>query len=82
MTAHILDSPPRLAPNFPGRQIDLFAIRTSELADRTMAGDIGFIDTVDMAYSAAVWSGLADKIGDDAVQKIMAAAFATARRPS
>jgi hypothetical protein len=83
MTVHALDlnSPPAV-PNFTGRQIELFAIRASELADRVCAGDIGFINGVDMLYSAAVWSGLIDKIGDDAVQAIMSAAFATAREPS
>jgi hypothetical protein len=82
MTAHVLNSPPMPAPNFTGKQIELFAIRTCELADRAIAGDIGFIDAVDMAYSSAVWSGLADRVGDDAIQRIMCAAFATARRPS
>lgn len=80
MTAPCLNSPPA-APDFTGQQIQLFAIRTCELADRASAGDIGFIDAVDMSYSAAIWSGLADKIGDDAIQKILAACFATARGP-
>jgi hypothetical protein len=31
-----------------------------------------------MGYSTAVWSGLADDIGDDAVQHIMAVAFVAA----
>ena len=61
-------------------QIELFAIRASELADRVAAGQISFIDAVDMAYSAAVWSGLIDSIGDDAVQKVMQAAFANINR--
>jgi hypothetical protein len=29
-----------------------------------------------MAYSAAIWSGLVDAVGDDVVQKVLAAAFA------
>jgi hypothetical protein len=45
------------------------------LADRVIAGKLAFIDAIDMAYSAAEWSGLIDAAGDDAVQKIMAAAF-------
>jgi hypothetical protein len=61
-------------------QIELFAIRASELADRVAAGQISFIDAVDMAYSAAVWSGLADSIGDDAIQKVLQAAFANTSR--
>jgi hypothetical protein len=36
---------------------------------------------VDTAYSAAVWSGLVDSVGDDAVQKVLQAAFGTCRRP-
>ena len=63
-------------------QIELFAIRASELADRVAAGQISFIDAVDMAYSAAVWSGLTESVGDDIVQAILAAAFANARRPA
>lgn len=60
---------------FTQHQLELFAIRASELADRVAAGQIAFIEAVDMAYSAAQWAGLADSVGDDAVQKIMAAAF-------
>jgi hypothetical protein len=56
-------------------QLDLFAVRCSELADRVVAGRLGFINAVDMAYSAAEWSGLVEMVGDDAVQKVMAAAF-------
>jgi hypothetical protein len=58
---------------------ELFAIRASELADRVHDGRMSFIDAVDMAYSAAIWSGLADDIGDDAVQKVLAAAFTRVR---
>ena len=62
------------------RQLELLALRCCDLAERVEAGTIGFIDAVDMAYSAAVWSGLVESVGDDAVQKIMFAAFATAPR--
>jgi hypothetical protein len=54
---------------------ELFLIRVCELADRVTDGKIGFIDAVDMAHTSAVWSGLVDDIGDDAVQRLMAAAF-------
>jgi hypothetical protein len=57
------------------RQLELLAIRSGELGDRVAAGKIGFLDAVDMAYSAAVWSGLVDNAGDDAVQAVLAAAF-------
>jgi hypothetical protein len=61
--------------DFKDAQLELFAIRCSELADRVSAGKIKFIDAVDMAHSAAIWSGLVDGAGDDAVQVVMAAAF-------
>lgn len=63
-------------------QLKLFAIRCGDIVDRINAGEIGFIAGVDMLYDAATWSGLIDGIGDDAVQKVMAAAFANARRPA
>jgi hypothetical protein len=66
-------------PTIGNRQLELFAIRCSELADRVQRGEIGFIDAVDMAYSAAQWAGLTESAGDDAVQAVMAAAFANAR---
>jgi hypothetical protein len=57
-------------------QLELLAIRSSELADRVAEGTIDFLDAVDMAHSAAVWSGLVEIAGDDQVQKILAASFA------
>lgn len=83
MTAHILDSPPAMAArNFTDAQVELFVLRTSQIADRVMAGDLAFLDGIDLAYSAAIWSGLVDRVGDDAIQKILAACFATARGPT
>jgi hypothetical protein len=61
-------------------QLELFAIRASEYADRVVAGQLGFIDAVDCCYSAACWSGLIDAVGDDKVQLVLAAAFM--RRPA
>jgi hypothetical protein len=76
------------------RQLEILAIRSGELADRVAAGQLGFIDAVDIAYSAAVWAdlpraieraGLIDKssicTGDDIVQSVLAAAFANAKQP-
>ena len=57
------------------RRIELFAIRCRDLRDRVVGGHIPFFEAVDMAYSAAVWSGLADDLGDDVVQQVMALAF-------
>ena len=56
-------------------QLDLFHDRCCTLANRVIAGGIGFIDAVDLAYTAAQFSGLADCVGDDAVQAVMANAF-------
>lgn len=74
-------------------QLEMLARRAGELADRVAAGDLAFIDAVDMAYSAAVWAGLPEAIdkaelvtnnitGEDVVQATLAAAFANARRPA
>jgi hypothetical protein len=57
------------------RRLDLFAVRCRDLRDRVMAGSIPFIDAVDIAYEAAIWSGLVDDVGDDRVQAAMALAF-------
>jgi hypothetical protein len=65
---------------FVARQLDLFKTRTGELADRVAAGHLSFIDAVDLAYSAATWSGLADSAGDDAVQAVLASAFMGVRK--
>ena len=62
------------------KQMQLFAIRACELADRVHHGELPFIEAVDLAYSAAIWSGLVDRCGDDNVQKILAAAFTGARK--
>jgi hypothetical protein len=64
------------------RQLEILALRCLELADRVTTGEIAFLDAVDIAYDAAVWSGLTSTIGDDVVQATLAAAFANARRPT
>ena len=63
------------------RQLEILALRSTELADRVAAGEIAFLDAVDIAYDAAVWSGLTSTVGDDIVQATLAAAFANARSP-
>ena len=74
-------------------QLEILALRSLELADRVAAGDLGFLDAVDLAYSAAVWADLPNAIdksglitgtstGDDIVQATIAAAFANARKPA
>ena len=76
------------------RQLEILASRTIELADRVTAGEIPFIEAVDLAYQAAVWAGLPEAIeksglittdnisGGDVVQATLAAAFANAPRPA
>jgi len=56
-------------------QTELFAIKCCEFAERVAAGRIAFLDAVDLLHDAAVSCGLVEAIGDDAVQKIMAASF-------
>ena len=60
---------------FIQRQLDLLGRKSKELAARVSAGQLQFIDAVDMAYSAAEWAGLIDTAGDDAVQTVLADAF-------
>jgi hypothetical protein len=77
----------------PLQQLEILARRSLDLADRVAAGELGFIDAVDLAYSAAIWAGLPEAIdrsgaltgrttSDDVIQATLAAAFANARRPS
>jgi hypothetical protein len=61
------------------RQLELLALRVLDLADR---GQIEFIEAVDLGYSAAEWSGLIESVGDDVVQRTLAACFANAKAPS
>jgi Type III restriction enzyme, res subunit len=63
------------------QQLEILALRSMELADQVAAGQLKFIDAIDAAYEAALWSGLVKSVGDDVVQATLAAAFANARRP-
>lgn len=60
--------------------LDLLFERAVTLADRIRAGELPFIDGVDMAYSAADFAGLIDRYGDDVVQNLLAEAFIGARK--
>ena len=53
--------------------------RCCALADRVRDGSLQFIDGVDMAYSAAEWSGLVDRFGNDVVQLVLVDAFMAVR---
>jgi hypothetical protein len=57
------------------QQLVLFERRCQTLADRVGYQQLNFVDAVDLAYDAAIWSGLADAVGDDMVQATMANAF-------
>ncbi len=81
MTQASIEFGQKPAELFVNRQLELFALRCCQLADRVAVGKANFIETIDMLHDAAVASGLADDIGDDAVQAVMAAAFATVPKP-
>lgn len=55
--------------------LDLLFERAIGLANRARGGSLPFLDAVDLAYSAADWSGLVDRYGDDVVQLVLADAF-------
>jgi hypothetical protein len=57
------------------RTLDLLYVRICTLAERVASGELGFIDAVDMAYSAADWAGVVQRYGDDLVQAVLAEAF-------
>jgi hypothetical protein len=78
-TAGAID-PGNNADDLARQRLELFAVRCRQMAERVNAGAAPFIWAVDCLYEAAVWSGLADDLGDDAVQATMAAAFMGARR--
>jgi hypothetical protein len=82
LTSRTKEHPQDSSVDRAAAQLELFARRCLELADRVAENKIGFLDAVDMAYSAAQWSGLTDNVGDDIVQACMAAAFANARGPT
>lgn len=64
----------------PTKQLELFALRSFDFADRVEAGEIQLRDAVDILQDAAVSSGLVDRVGPDAVQAVMAVAFGPVRR--
>src|SRR5262245_10595703 len=67
---------------FVRRQLEHLVARCLQLADRVRMGQIGFIEAVDTAYSAAQWSGLADSVTDDRLQACLAYAFMGVRPPT
>ena len=69
----------RVAISETADPLDLLYERCLTLADRVLSGQLSFIDAVDIAYSAAEWSGLVDRFGDDLIQLVLADAFVGVR---
>ena len=69
----------RIAISETADPLDVLYERCLTLAHRVRSGQLSFIDAVDMAYSAAEWSGSVDRFGDDLIQLILADAFLGAR---
>jgi hypothetical protein len=44
------------------RQLEIFALRSIELADRVATGELKFLEAVDLAYAAALWADLPNAI--------------------
>lgn len=59
-------------------QLALFALRASQIFDRVLTGKLLMVDAADLLQDAAIASGLDAAVGTDAVQKILACAFASA----
>lgn len=59
-------------------QAELFAIRAAEIFGNVLSGKMLMLDAADILYDASISSGLESAIGTDSVQRIMAAAFASA----
>jgi hypothetical protein len=68
-----------LAARIIDRQIDILTQHATTLVARVQAGQLGFIDAVDIAYEAAIAAGMGETIGDDAVQEILHQCFGPAR---
>ena len=81
-TALITIETEKIAKQRVAAQLELFARRCLDLADRVAENQIAFLDAIDVAYDAALWAGLVEELGDDLIQATMAAAFANARRPT
>jgi hypothetical protein len=61
------------------RQLALLYHHAGMLADRVEAGQIGFIDAVDIAYQAALAAGMDLTVGDDEIQGVLHFCFGPAR---
>jgi hypothetical protein len=82
MSADLARAVPIAERNFEDRQakqLQHLAVRSFQLADRVACGELQFLDAIDVAFDAAVASGLADAVGHDVVQAVLAAAFEKVR---
>jgi hypothetical protein len=61
------------------RQIEVLLLHATMLADRVAAGQIGFIDAIDIAYTAALAAGMDQTVGDDEIQAILHYCFGPVR---
>ncbi len=61
--------------------LEVFTARTEARAYLWREGDLDLHEAVDVLQAAAVQTGLAGALGQDAVQAIMAKAFAAVRKP-
>jgi hypothetical protein len=61
------------------RQIELLHYHASMLAERVEIGQLGFIDAVDLAYTAALAAGMDQTVGDDQIQDILHCCFGPVR---
>jgi hypothetical protein len=61
------------------QQLEILARHSFELADRVAAGELEFLDAVDVAFDAAVASGLEESVGFDVIQIVLATSFEKVR---
>jgi hypothetical protein len=77
--AHATPIPDRNFEDRQAKQLELLALRSFRLADRVASGELQFLDAVDVAFDAAVASGLIDEVGEDVIQVVLAVAFEKVR---
>ena len=84
-TARIMESRPlrngwqSRASERPSTPTDVFKVRAEARAVLFSAGELNLHEAVDALQAAAIASGLLGEIGQDAVQAIIAQAFASVR---
>lgn len=61
-------------------QLEVFTVRCTEIFARVFDGKLLLVDAADLCFDAATASGLADEIGHDQLQKLLAACVAAAAK--